>query len=290
MNSYSFIVGQPLPSPKIEGLHRLVHLQAPVFSCFMCLPGVVPEVIKKIPAVLALGADDMRHLDGWVFFNFKVHAGQPGDKLLEGKLIALLSRASLQLDLHLGNDLFDNLRPELSGLQEDSLNPSFDMHLGIFEGNPATLEHSLKAAYPEGWEVGWMFSGQIENGVVSLCLHVDTGLTLCARAGRKPYFNEEDLRIALTVEQRSRLQAQGKMFYSMHMGKMSVYSDKGKPHVVAPVFLAPPPAVASRIVVAGQAVMAAEHVAPPPIAGLHSSANSGKGGKGADLVPRPPGL
>lgn len=238
--NYSFIVGQALPSPGVSGLYRLVHIEAPVFSCFMCVPDVVPQALAKIPSLMALGADDMRHLDGWVFFNFKIHDPALQGALLEPKIIGLLSRASLMYDMHMGYDVMHSPRLDLNFVQEDELNPSYDVHLGIFEGNERTLSQAVQAGFPDGWEKGWAYSGLADNGVISLCLHIDTGFALRARFRERPYFDEVNLRIALTVEQRSRLTAQGKMFHSMQLGKMAMVTRSGQRQVLNPIEIPPP--------------------------------------------------
>ena len=238
--NYSFILGQPVPSLGVSGLYRLVHTDAPVFSCFMCLPDVVPRALAKIPQLMALGADDMRHLDGWVFFNFKIHDPVLQGPLMESKIISLLSRASLLYDMAMGYDVMESPRPELNCVQEDELNPSYDVHLGIFEDNERTLNQAIKAGFPDGWEKGWAYSGVADNGIISLCLHIDTGYALRARFLGRPYFDESNLRIALTAEQRSRLTAQGQMFHSMQMGKMAMVMRSGRRQVVSPVEVPPP--------------------------------------------------
>lgn len=238
--NYSFILGQPVPSLGVSSLYRLVHIDEPVFSCFMCLPDVVPLALTKIPQLRALGADDMRHLDGWVFFNFKIHDPALLDPLMESKIISLLSRASMLYDTDMGYDIFDRPRPELDSVQEDEVNPSYDVHLGIFEDNESTLNQAVKAGFPVGWENGWAYSGVADNGIISLCLHIDTGYALRASFLERPYFDESNLRIALTAEQRSRLTAQGQMFHSMQMGKMAMVMRSGRRQVVSSIEVPPP--------------------------------------------------
>jgi hypothetical protein len=216
MKDCVFVVGQPLPAYLPAGVERLVCLESPVVSCYFCSPAVYERSVEEFAALVSSPADDMRHLDGRVFFNFVVHSPTL-HKLSEGALLTLMQRASIMLDHARGIDYLAPPRIVLTAQQEDALNPTYEFTLGGMQVTDARLERGLQALFGAEWESHWSASGSLPGS--AQFIHHVTGFAVRQEGRNKPYYDETGLRLALTPETRLRLQQQGQMLFALAQTK-----------------------------------------------------------------------